>query len=808
MIPQAGDAPGYPRAHVDSPVARLHSLLRDRYIWACVLGLTFAAIGGVVGYRHVMLLYRSDGWINIKPRVNRIMYKSEESAVMPLFREFVASQAQLMRSPRVIEKAMEDDKWKALGRPLNPGSREQFERSLSVGGERGSHIVRVAYTDSDSSAAQVAVQSVIKAYMKIYGERDTRDETQRLRILNDRKTTLANLVRDLQERIHSIAKEYGSDALEETYAFMLQEKHRLESRLAEKQVELASRGVEIIDQNEAESQVEETTPAELTIEQIADRDGQMRYLLTSKNRLVSELEVLRRQKLGAKHRKVLRVTTALKLVNADIEARAERLNKEGFVFRSGHGAVDATNVARQSIADLREQTQQLQKLYDKAAAETLSLGRKNLQIKRLREEAARYEVQLQEVRNRIEQLNVESAVSGRIEVISEGNKPFSPINGGKRVQLLALGMAGGGAFGVGVILLIGLLDRRLRNSDDAGYSLGNMRLLGILPRLSEDMKAVDQATIAGYAIHHIRTLLQLGNDRSDGHVTAITSPASGTGKTSLALALGLSFAGSDAKTLLIDCDLAGGGLTSRLQAIVRRRVGQILMRQGLITDEQLAEALRRADIAGGRLGETLIAMGVLAEEDLTDALAIQEDTPVGLLDALEGENFDDCITATGTPGLSILPIGGARAYDMSRMSPAAFRRLIEQARKRFDTILLDSGLVPGSVETSIVAPEADQVILVVSRGEQKHQTEKAIAALDWIGARVAGWVFNRAESGDMERSMYSSSVSASVSAAADGRSALVRAPAEKRSERYGPVARAVVDTSFKVEGVDDDRPGS
>ena len=204
------------------------------------------------------------------------------------------------------------------------------------------------------------------------------------------------------------------------------------------------------------------------------------------------------------------------------------------------------------------------------------------------------------------------------------------------------------------------------------------------------------------------------------------------------------------------------------------------------------------------MGETLIAMGALAEDDLSDALALQEDAPIGLLDALEGESLHECVTETGTPGLFILPIGGAQARDMSRMSPVAFRRLMAEARQHFDTILLDTGPVPGSVETSIVAPEADQVVLIISRGDQKQAAERAIASLDWIGAPVAGWVFNRAEVADIERSMYSSSISTAMSGAIVDRGTTATPRVGGRAERFGPVARAVVGASCAIDSLDDD----
>ncbi len=55
----------------------------------------------------------------------------------------------------------------------------------------------------------------------------------------------------------------------------------------------------------------------------------------------------------------------------------------------------------------------------------------------------------------------------------------------------------------------------------------------------------------------------------------------------------------------------------------KQRIGDILIQQQLITREQLDEALRRQQHAGGTLGEHLIQLGMLSDRALLDALSAQ-----------------------------------------------------------------------------------------------------------------------------------------------------------------------------------------
>ena len=103
-------------------------------------------------------------------------------------------------------------------------------------------------------------------------------------------------------------------------------------------------------------------------------------------------------------------------------------------------------------------------------------------------------------------------------------------------------------------------------------------------------------------------------------------------------------------------------------------------------------------------------------------------------------------------------------------------------------ILVDTGPVPGSIEASMVAAEADEVILVVSRGEHRQPVQHSVDYLHSIGARLAGVVFNRARPHDMQRSGYSSEVSRPIG----------ELPAYRHENgfaRLGPVAQAVATVS-------------
>src|SRR6476646_6518227 len=57
------------------------------------------------------------------------------------------------------------------------------------------------------------------------------------------------------------------------------------------------------------------------------------------------------------------------------------------------------------------------------------------------------------------------------------------------------------------------------------------------------------------------------------------------------------------------------------------RLGELLTKASLITQDQLKEALKLQKDQGGKLGETLIRLGFVSEEDITECLSQQFGVP-------------------------------------------------------------------------------------------------------------------------------------------------------------------------------------
>jgi Mrp family chromosome partitioning ATPase/uncharacterized protein involved in exopolysaccharide biosynthesis len=789
-----------------NPLVAIHKVMKGRYILAVILALGLGAGLGYAGYKYPVPIYRSTAMVRFRSTMPRILYSNEHNQMLPMFDSFMDAQALLMRSQRVTDMAMQSDEWKALHRGLTPEDAAAFVRSLDISRSQGSEIVQISFNDPNPNAAIIGARAVLEAYTKIYGDSDFGADAQRMQVLEDRRTALTNEIKGYGDRIQLIASEFGTDELEATHTYKVSLLNKIETELRDAElmvtkmdtttrpaaapaampgtVATAAGNITFAGTQPAAT----TAPAmPLSAEEIAKHDPVMQVLLQKRHDQEQKIDVmLATTQMKATHPTVMNEKALLKIINNDIAEHAANYVPP----TPATAAADGGTVAATPPEDWAGKVERLQALYTRVKAETLDLGRKDLQIKGLRSEQTVARQKLDETKARIEQLNLESTGSGRISVVSSGDRPGLPFSD-KRKQFGMLGGLGGGLMGMGIVMLLGLLDRRLRNSHDAGgRSLQNVDMLGVLPRLPETLVDAETAALAAHCVHGVRASLQVSSN-GEKRAYAITSPSAGEGKTSLTLALGMSFAATGARTLLIDCDLIGGGLSSRVKGVAQTTLLTTLLMQERLDRDQLKAAIKHAQRTGRGLDDAVIEMGLMTRESVDEAVAKQNGHHLGLMDVVKGGSLLTAVQSMGTHRLSVLTLGGAEPDDVQKLSPKKLGRLIEAAKKNYDVVLVDTGPVLGSLEAVMIGGRVDAVLMVVSRGTNRGLAVRALDRLESTGGKPMGVVFNRADSTD---ATYSSSSShGSITSRRSSDAIVTRRPLEgsEKWKRMGPLVSAV-----------------
>lgn len=681
--------------HHTNPFVVIHRHLRGKYILVIVLGLLFGVVGGSMGYMSRNPMYASTGIIRIKPELPKVLFESEQSTAPRMFTSFVNTQAQLVSSVEVIRLAMESDPIKKLEmeRGIFFDDLERVQDRLRVRTDtRAQEIIRVSYEHTDPVVSQAIVSAVLRAYIQKHGKEGSIKDPDVINVLRERRNELQSIIDRKSDRIGDILREYNTENLDP-----LIEETSMQVRSLEREKALLTGYLNGFSQEGGEA-----SNAPQTAEEAARGDTRMRTLLEQRDALVeNRTQMMVAEGLREEHRDVRRVTMMIDNIQKTIDERLEQL-------QTGEDLVlyDEENNPVSNESELRNQRAQIQSELTRMTERAKTVFEASLELNQLREEKAQGLESLLQVEQRLTMIETESkleesnSVSGKISVAQPATLARAPTSD-PRIKMAGAGFVGLGSVPVIIILVLGYLSHRVNYSDDEVLTGAQAGIVGMLPDLGNSLEDQELASASAFAVHQIRSQLQIKNADEGACVYGVTSPAPGDGKTSLIIAMGLSFAESGSRTLLLDLDFIGRGLSVHF-------------------------GHSRAPSLADRLGEK--------------------------------EEVAELIQETEFPGLSILPAGYGDDLRVSKLSPKSVQALLSPLKEQFDTILIDTGPILGSVEAAFVSPQADGVLLVVGRGQYKPLIKKAIDQIHAVDGTIAATIFNRASMHEIRHSTSSMSV--------------------------------------------------
>ncbi len=697
-----GDLPGAGQqaqqgAAPPNPLLMAHRLLRGRYWLGAPLGLMLAVIGAVVGYLATEPKYTSTGIVRIAPVLPSLLYRNEENQNLPNIDSFVATQLSLLSESRVMEFALQSEALRNAGWPPPPEGTKQLQKALEVVNPRRSLLLLVTVSDSEPKRAQAAVNAILDGYQALYVKEPGGLTLQgKVTKLEEEQRSLASRLASLRENIVAVSAQQGLADIGALLASRTEDFIKLEKAINEIELQVA------LGESQEKSPVVGSDPAtpNQDPEALAERDAQLRELLARLKDLQQRDAVLAAQAFGAKHKIRERLADEITEAQAAVNARVSWLV-------ANTPSELRTSPARGDRAMTLNETKNLLEQYKikraKLAAEVKELSQGHLRVGLLQDEVAETSKNLGEVTDRLRQLVVEKSniEAGRISIDGRPSLPAVPSTD-RRIPLAAGGGAGGLALGLAIPALLGLLFPRHRYIDEVEAADSSVPFLGTMPDLGK-ARGPEATELASLAVHHIRNLLLLRTKRAKlagGCVLLVTSPGPGDGKTSLCMALGASFAVGNFKTILVDADLCGHGLTRR---------------NGLDGRDGFSSAV----LAGKANGE---------------------------------------LVQLGSPNLSVLPIGDPEKLRPEELSHDRLESLLTSLRQNADIVLIDSGPVLGSLEATLLAPDVDGVVVVCSRGGSPKLTASTIAKLRALSAKTWGLVFNRADFADVISSASRTSI--------------------------------------------------
>ncbi|MCP3903378.1 MAG: hypothetical protein GY715_07055 [Planctomycetes bacterium] len=501
----------------EAPLRLLLRALRGRYRLAVGLGLTLAVIGAIVGFNAKPAKYMSRGLVRIDAARSPILYNSQENKTPPMFDALVSAQEQVLQSRAILDAALARPEMRAVGWPDAPEGVAELQRALMAKRGRRENLIAVSVVHPDPAMAHVAVNAILAEFERSPGAAEGLSRMEKEQTLLARERALEQDLRDLRAEILERSGQYGADGIERMHATRVDELLSLDRRISELRGNATLEADAPIDTGDEAEQLRRRE-----IELLATRAA-LRTKFRPAHPAMHEIEV----HLTAVQA-LRRLQAGLGDETAAIEAPVDRRLERALATRS------------------------------EILAELNVLGAQQVAVAALTDRSDTIGEQLHATRRRLDELQLEARAGkpNRITIAAWGERPVSPTYD-HRAKLAVGGALCGVAMGIGLVFLLGLVDRRARFADELARAREGVDVIGVLPDVAE--LGASGPHRASSAVNQIRNLLEF---RVDTHpVLAITGCARGEGRTSFAVALGTSFASAGRRTLIIDGDVTRPSLS-------------------------------------------------------------------------------------------------------------------------------------------------------------------------------------------------------------------------------------------------------
>ncbi|MBL8880823.1 MAG: polysaccharide biosynthesis tyrosine autokinase [Phycisphaerales bacterium] len=689
---------------------RLESLLRHK--WLALL--VFVLVGLPAGVGAWMLVtpeYEARALIEVSPMIPRIVYKTEDNGLIPLYQQFLNNQVTIVRSPLVLERVLDhpeiqgtqwfrEAQFAAIG---VVGSRlEAIRKELRVSTAPKTSFVDVRFTAEKAADATLIVNTVIDEYLKHVNEQARQFDDAVYQQLAQEHASLRSTI----EGHKAVVARLRGDLLTTTPGDLLaQQRTRMDQKISD--VETLQREIAV-----AQWQLEQlkalreptTQPAENASSQPSatasapvkpryERDSEWRKLFMDVKGAEQRI-ALEGKHLGEEHFRMAELRSQLEHARENLRTREQQLDDTGTEAGSPFASSANTHAGFDMDVDSLAAHVERMRYEERIRSEDVSNERARVErtasaAQLLEKESSdlKYaEDRFNEVRQRKVAMEIERRAPGSIRIQDRAITPSMPSNSTRRLLLAAMGLLCGLGCGVAAAFVRGMTAPSIQQVDDfAAYS--GAAVLGNVPlsRSASDETEWEQ-TVKAECIRMVRTAILERLEEGRGSVIQVTSAGPGAGKTSVALLLSESFAKCGKRVLLVDGD-------------VRRPT--VFTRCGVPLEPGL--------------------LGLLAAR-ATDEQAIVH---------LEAGQF------------AVLPSGRMKNTRESELiSNGALTQCMKRWRQAFDVILVDSPPMLPVADARILSRQVDGTVLVVREGHcQRSEVADSLAQLNLAGGRLLGVVF-------------------------------------------------------------------
>jgi len=342
----------------------------------------------------------------------------------------------------------------------------------------------------------------------------------------------------------------------------------------------------------------------------------------------------------------------------------------------------------------------LKKALTRQKRETLNMNKKAVKFGVLKRQAESSRNMYELLIKRFKETSLtEEMKTGNIRIVDPAEVPLKAVKPKKKLNLL-LALVVGLTLGVGLAFFLEYLDNTIKLPDEVRDYL-KIPYLGPVPAIAKNKNKdgipTDLVTLhspkstASESFRGVRTGILFSAADNAPQVILVSSAGPSEGKTLCAANLAVTMAQAGSRVVLIDCDMR------------RPRVHNVF------------------DI-GRDIGISNILVG--------------------------STEIEDAVVASGTPNLDVIPCGPIPPNPSEMIGSRRMVQLIENLRKDYNRIIIDSPPVTAVTDSVILAQAVDGVVLVVRAGDTPRQVVlNGVNQLRTVDSRILGAVLNGVNTG-------------------------------------------------------------
>jgi len=707
---ESGEAKGEEQASVGNPAPLdiMSVLQRDKWV-IVVLFLIVSAITIPVIWLKVAPTYRATALVRVSPVVSRIVFKTEDNGIVPLFWSYLNTQVSIIQSSRVLQHVLEREDVRrtdwyrshtsyAPDGPTAPRLAD-FDPILSVEARPKSELIEVSTIIDSAKDTTVIANAVVNEYKAVTEASLSAMDSSRLETLISERKSLRRSIDNLVETRFQLSKkrELGTGDPGDLRSQLSVQRSNLESEkeatkrealLTEWELRMIRSAAQKQDIEETDS-VREKSAASLQY----SLDVEWRRINSQLEADLHDLE-LGRQRYGERHPRIEALVSTVQHDRELLHQRERQLN-QGSTFApsqtlSSDPAIPESAAGRnpKTLEWLREKQMQDLKLrqdeIEKLDMKMEKIGNLAQKLSQLDEEIRQKREIYGTVRNRLTELELESKAPARVSIAAYAQQPVYPYHD-KRAKLTVAALGVALIMGVVVALLRARFNSKIEDSADV---MGNVRV-PFLGQLLEFPSSLDLCSCSNSSVlegmRMVRTALLKRIQNTGQRIILVTSSSSDCGKTSASILLGRSLATLGKKTLLVETDLRRPSLCERLN--MESTAGLSLLLTGARTDTQ-------------------------------------------------------CISPTVIPHFDVITAGEVPYdFDYELLANGNFSACLKRWRHQYDFILLDSPPVLQVADARILAGQADGVIMILRASHSRRgEVVQAYADLSAAGGTLLGTI--------------------------------------------------------------------